>query len=160
MAAGGPAQFAARLAGSNINQESYLATDYLNHFNEIIMIIGLIPEMPCCLEEARSWSPKSYVAHFRESALSNRELAIEAYHRAPAHYRLPFDDTVEAMDRLVVNGLVALEDAAAKGQDGRVAELVLELSSKLQRLIDRASAIIHGHNIYLDQDGIDQILSS
>ena len=48
--------YIARLVrGKNINETSLLATDYLNHFNEIIMLLDMIPSMPECLEDARGW---------------------------------------------------------------------------------------------------------
>src|SRR3546814_1723486 len=34
--------------GKNINQNTLLATDYLNHFNEIIMLLEMLPSMPEC----------------------------------------------------------------------------------------------------------------
>ena len=40
--------------GKNINETTLLATDYLNHFNEIIMVLELVPDMPECLEEAQT----------------------------------------------------------------------------------------------------------
>ena len=51
--------------GKNINQNTLLATDYLNHFNEIIMLLEMVPSMPECYEDAAGWRPKSYAEHFR-----------------------------------------------------------------------------------------------
>jgi hypothetical protein len=42
---------AAALAAANINPQSGLATDYLNHFNEAIMLLEMIPDMPDCVED-------------------------------------------------------------------------------------------------------------
>ncbi|MDP6344006.1 MAG: hypothetical protein QF491_10780, partial [Alphaproteobacteria bacterium] len=63
-----------RLAGTNVNQDTFLATDYLNHFNEIVMLLEMVPDMPEILDEAKEWQPKSYAAHFRDSGLSDAEL--------------------------------------------------------------------------------------
>ena len=60
----------ARLIGTNINEKTLLATDYLNHFNELVMVLDLIPDMPECLEDARGWMPKSYEDHFADSQFS------------------------------------------------------------------------------------------
>jgi hypothetical protein len=38
-----------RLEGTNINQSTLLATDYLNRFNEVVMMIEMIPDMPDCM---------------------------------------------------------------------------------------------------------------
>lgn len=48
-----------RVEGTNICDASLLATDYLNHFNEVVMLIGMIPDMPECLDDAREWRPKT-----------------------------------------------------------------------------------------------------
>ena len=65
--------------GKNIHEETLLATDYLNHFNEIIMLLDMIPSMPECLEDAKAWEPKTYVEHFRDSGFADKDLAIFAY---------------------------------------------------------------------------------
>src|SRR5262249_33673402 len=50
----------ARLRAANINPRTGLATDYLNHFNEAIMLLEMIPDMPECAEDFLSWRPLSY----------------------------------------------------------------------------------------------------
>jgi hypothetical protein len=57
-AAGLPADHA-RLLDANINPVTGLATDYLNHFNEAIMMLELAPEMPDCMEDLSAWRPLS-----------------------------------------------------------------------------------------------------
>src|SRR3546814_16752458 len=69
--------------GTNINATSLLATDYLNHSNEVVMVLELVPDMPEIIEEAAAWPPVTYIQHFAASALSARELAIWAYEKAP-----------------------------------------------------------------------------
>src|SRR5262245_65241881 len=71
--------FAARAKGTNVNERTLLATDYLNHINEIIMLMELIPDAPECLEDCRAWEPKTYVQHFEGSSIADRDLAIAAY---------------------------------------------------------------------------------
>ena len=60
--------------GKNISEISLLATDYLNHFNEIIMMVELIPTTPDCFEDAKSWQPMSYAEHFRTSCFTDKDL--------------------------------------------------------------------------------------
>jgi hypothetical protein len=50
---------AAQLQAANINPRTGLATDYLNHFNEAIMLLEMIPDMPECVEEFLGWQPRS-----------------------------------------------------------------------------------------------------
>src|SRR5471032_3610958 len=73
---------AAELRAANINPRTGLATDYLNHFNEAIMLLEMIPDMPECAEDFLGWQPLSYREHFTASHFRARELAIEAYESA------------------------------------------------------------------------------
>src|SRR3546814_6668569 len=45
--------------GKNINQNTLLATDYLNHFNEIIMLLEMLPSMPECYGDAAERSEEN-----------------------------------------------------------------------------------------------------
>jgi len=147
-----------RVKGTNINEQTLLATDYLNHFNEIVMLLELIPEMPDIFEEARQWAPKSYQEHFRDSAFSDKELAIAAYEHVPAKYRAPFEETVSHMNRVVEVSLGRIGTVLEGGDRVMIAVAVSAASQALQKLIDVASAIIHGAEITLSQDQIDELL--
>src|SRR3982074_3445443 len=82
----GPAAEAwmAKLRAANINPRTGLATDYLNHFNEAIMLLEMIPDIPECSEDFLAWYPLSYAEHFTLSNFRARDLAIEAYESADA----------------------------------------------------------------------------
>ena len=43
-----------RARGSNVNDQTLLATDYLNHFNEVVMLLEMLPDMPEMLDEVKS----------------------------------------------------------------------------------------------------------
>src|SRR5688500_2569618 len=81
----------ARAVGSNVNERSLLATDYLNHINEVVMLLEIVPDAPECLDDCKAWAPLEYAEHFRNSGIADRELAIEAYPHSPPQYKLPFD---------------------------------------------------------------------
>src|SRR5246127_678580 len=82
---------AATLKAANINPRTGLATDYLNHFNEAIMLLEMIPDMPECAEDFLGWHPLSYSEHFTASNFKARDLAIESYEAADAAIRAEFD---------------------------------------------------------------------
>lgn len=146
--------------GKNIHEETLLATDYLNHFNEVIMLVGMISDMPDCLEDAKAWEPKSYEDHFRDSAFTDKDLAILAYENAPPRFRVPFDNTVAQMNDMVAAGVSRIEAALGEGKPDKVADIVQNVSRNLQRLVDTASAIIHGAERAMDQTEIDTMLDS
>ena len=48
---------AKRLEGSNVSPQTFLATDYLNHFNEVVMLLGMLGDMPEMFEDIAAWRP-------------------------------------------------------------------------------------------------------
>lgn len=150
--------FCERARGTNVSDKTLLATDYLNHFNEIIMLMELIPDAPECLEDCRAWEPKSYVQHFQDSSIADRDLAIAAYPYSPPQFRGPFDYVVGEMNRLVSTALPAIEAATEKNDEDR-RRLIVELTvAGLRALVDRASAAIHGDIHAMDQSEIDRLM--
>src|SRR5882724_3420474 len=83
---------AAELRAANINPRTGLATDYLNHFNEAIMLLEMIPDMPECAEDFLGWKPLSYAEHFTASNFKARDVAIAAYDSTDAGIRAAFDN--------------------------------------------------------------------
>ena len=153
----GADDLASRLAASNVNPQTFLATDYLNHFNEVVMLLELVAEAPELIDELVAWHPRSYPEHFAASALADRDLAIAAYQAAPACYRRPFDATVTAMNARVLDAVGRLT-AQIEAGDAAARDLAAVVVADLRRLIDCASAIIHGSVGTLEQDEIDALL--
>ena len=149
-----------RIKGTNIDERTLLATDYLNHFNEIVILVELVPEMPELFSEAQQWQPKSYQDHFRDSTFTDKELAITAYNHVQPEFREPFEATIGRMNRLVDASLAEIEIAIADGSADHLRHLASTASRRLQKLIDVVSAIIHGSAPTMEQSEIDRLLES
>lgn len=146
-----------KVAGSNISSVTLLATDYMNHFNEITMLLEMIPDMPDMFEECLAWQPKSYQQHFLESGFSDKELAVTAYDHVPQRYRQPFEQTIGHMNNLVAKSLEQLE-IHIMTQDAELMRVVVKASvGALQRLGDVAGSIIHGSEATMSQEEIDAL---
>ena len=148
-----------RVRGTNISAQTLLATDYLNHFNEIVMLLEMVADIPECLDDARAWAPKSYQDHFRDSGFSDKDLAVEAYRHVPAVFLVPFESTIRAMDSLVTVSLQRIEAAAGRGDDDALRRVISGACGGLHKLIDVAGAIINGHDAKLEQNEIDRLLA-
>src|SRR5450755_3506456 len=88
---------AALLQAANINPRTGLATDYLNHFNEAVMLLEMVPDIPECAEDFLQWHPLSYAEHFTASNFAARDLAIESYETADVGLRAEFDNITGTM---------------------------------------------------------------
>jgi len=152
-------EYVARVNGTNISAQTLLATDYLNHFNEIVMLLDMIPDMPDMVEECKIWQPKSYKEHFADSSFKDKQLAIEAYDRVPTKFRRPFEETLSQLNTLINGGVSKLEEEIVAGADpGLITEHVKAISRAAQALMDCANAIIHGSDRAMAQVEIDGLL--
>ena len=141
-----PVDLRQRLAGTNINQTTFLATDYLNHFNEIEMLIEMLPSMPECFEDICAWQPKSYESHFSDSGFRDKNLAVLAYQQAPVRIRKRFDAVITNLDRCIIDAIETLKETYEMGVPEHLGVLSETLGTELRQHIDQASAIINGNN--------------
>jgi hypothetical protein len=132
---------AAQLRAANINPRTGLATDYLNHFNEAVMLLEMIPDMPECAEDFLGWHPLTYREHFMASHFKARELAIEAYDSADAMIRAEFDHITTAMTSILTAVGEAMRDAR---QDKIRARLAEQATGWVKPLVALAGGIING----------------
>jgi hypothetical protein len=132
---------AAQLRAANINPRTGLATDYLNHFNEAIMLLEMIPDMPECAEDFLLWYPLSYREHFMASNFKARDLAIEAYDSADAAIRAEFDNITSAMTSILTAVGAAMREAH---QDKTRATLAEQATGWVKPLVALAGGIING----------------
>jgi len=130
---------AAVLRAANINPRTGLATDYLNHFNEAIMLLEMIPDMPECAEDFLTWSPLSYAEHFWASNFKARDLAIEAYELSDA--RIEFDNITSTMTSILTAVGTAMREAR---QDRTRATLAEQATGWVKPLVALAGGIING----------------
>jgi hypothetical protein len=155
-----PESLRARLAGTNINPDTLLATDYLNHFNEIIMMLELVADMPEMLADAKAWKPIGYAEHFRYSQFAERDLAIEVYDLIPEARRKGFEDAIAQTHARIAAAIAELSDALASDPAEHLRRACAAAARDLHRLIDQISVIIHGGAMALDQPDIDGILAA
>jgi hypothetical protein len=135
-----------KLADANINPDSFLATDYLNHFNEIVMLMEMIPDMPELIEDAADWKPKSYPQHFEDSGFQAKGLAIEAYEMAPTVFKAPFEQVCDEMNNLLVSTLSGLMkvNIIERGVSPGAQALIRGRIESVQTMLLKLNQIIHG----------------
>ena len=152
----------AALAAAHINPATGLATDYLNHFNEAIMLLELIPSMPECTDDFLSWEPLSYREHFHQSNFKGRDLAITAYDSADPDIRASFDGLCDTLTSILLAIRDAMTEARREGTRIRLAE---QATDWLKPLVIRAGGVINGGDAAPTADArlqndIDKIMSA
>lgn len=128
----------ALLAAANICPATGLATDYLNHFNEVAMLVDMLGAMPEMVEEILAWRPRSYRDHFHVTGFRERDLAVEAYEAADPGVRGAFDAACAA----IADAILLLQDDLTAGRVDDAAASVR--AAELYDLIAQANACILG----------------
>ena len=131
----------AELRAANINPRTGLATDYLNHFNEAVMLLEMIPDMPECAEDFLAWHPLSYAEHFTASNFKARDLAISAYNSADPIIRAEFDTITDSMTSILKAVSAAMGEAR---QDKTRATLAEQATGWVKPLVMLAGGVING----------------
>ncbi|WP_407048167.1 hypothetical protein [Methyloraptor flagellatus] len=131
------------LAAANINPVTRLATDYLNHFNNVVMLLELVPSMPDFADEVLAWKPASYVEYFATSHFRERELAIAAYGAADRDVRATFEAIIDELDQTMAEAkdLLRKGDPSEPVNAFHIGELV---THRLKPLITEAGGVING----------------
>jgi hypothetical protein len=136
----------ARLIEANINPVTGLATDYLNHFNEAIMMLELAAQMPESVDDFCAWRPVSYCEHFAASRFRERDLAIAAYGQADPALRRRLDELADGM-----NAILLATAAAMRAEPQALGALAQDALTRLRPLVARAGAVIHGAETAADE---------
>jgi hypothetical protein len=142
------------LIAANIVPATGLATDYLNVFNEAVMLFGLLGDMPDMIEELRQWEPLTYEQHFARSGFQAKELAILAYQNADPAIKAPFDTLSEQTCTLLQNAISQAQSLidASTPLDDFIAETTMALQSAIMEL----DGMVHGGTAG-GQDDIDAL---
>jgi len=136
--------FRSHVPGTNINEATLIASDYLNHFHELVMLLEAIGAEPKeFADDLLSWRPLTYEEHFSESGFRDKNLAIAAYRRAPPRIRARFDEAVARLhgEALTIVGDVAAELGKGNARLGKTCE---QAAQRLRVLIDEANSIANG----------------
>lgn len=158
---GPPAVDAVGLAEANINPTTGLATDYLNTFNEAIMLLEMLSSAPEFRDDFLNWRPVSYREHFEKSHLRTRDTAIAAYDCANPYSRACLNDLTGSMTTMLETTRAVLDTEPPPDKASAFAD---EAAAALRLLVARAGAVINGTPYFDDvrapQAAIDDLMKA
>lgn len=135
------------LLAANVNPKTGLATDYLNLFNEAIMLFEMGLDMPDMAEELTEWEPHGYVEHFDKSGFEMKDVVIAAYAEAPRPIRAAFDACCERCQAVFASSIDILlssnvhDDMARADLDSRLRDMKSMVSEMDSHIHGRAKAV-------------------
>ncbi len=84
-----------------VNPSSGLANDFLNQYNEILLLVENLPVLlPEMVEELLAWKPKTYKEYFTQSNLPGADIAIKLYGHLDKRFVKLFEAEVSAINHL------------------------------------------------------------
>lgn len=129
------------LARGNINPRTGLATDYLNHFNEVLMLLELLPGAPEFAADILTWQPLNYHDYFVTSHFKDRKLALLAYEAADPMARQTLEEIADTMNDFLLSTLDSLRGDLSPEAAGAIGT---SAAVWLKPLVARAGAVING----------------
>ncbi len=135
----------AHTEGTNVNSNTLLTTDYLNHFNEVVMMLELLPSAPAEMAaDLANWQHQTYEEHFSESGFRDKSLAIAAYRNAPEPVKHDFDMAIADLEQETVLCLRDVQSKLDAGDQAGLTGLCSEKVPELQEMIGHVAGIING----------------
>ena len=134
-----------RLNGSNVNAETLLTTDYLNHFSAMLMLLEMLPtDPPTFAGDILAWEPKTYAEHLRESGFRESKLAIICYEHADKDTRIAFDKIVSQLDSHTNFIIDRLNLSLSNENTEEVQQICEDAIPQMKQLIEQAASIVNG----------------
>ena len=128
------------LSAANIHPETGLATDYLTHVNEVVMLLDMLPDMPDCEDEVLAWEPAGYAEHFQRTGFAAKDLAISAYDAVPADLKAFFETMIARLNVMIASA----QDVVNSDQPDRFEKARALVQENIQPLLQAAGGAIHG----------------
>lgn len=130
-----------------INPASGIANDYLNVFNEVLLLIENLPILlPELMEDLEQWQPISYRDYFSKSPLPGSEKALAVYENIDPGFRDKFEAKIAEVAEIARSGrdaIRAIQEQTGSLQADGVAEECSELATKLRRALMEATDMVN-----------------
>lgn len=146
-------------ARTGVDAVTGLATDFLNQFNEVSMLLDMIVDDPTLIEDLEAWRARDYVAHFAASGFADRHLVLEAYELSPPLTRRRFDALCGELADVLAQGLAFLSNCRAAGADAAVPSVAQALGAEVRQHLGRLDTLIHAGHMRPTQARVDSMFA-
>jgi len=134
-------------AAALVNPASGIANDYLNHFNEVLLLIENLPTLlPEMLDELLEWKPVTYREYFAKSQLPGSVRALQIYDGLDENFRRDFESIIDGINAMALASIEVIR--AHRSQTGdldpsRVSEFCENASSAIRSALNRAADLVN-----------------
>ena len=150
-------EIAQALTAINVNLSTGFATNYLNHYVEILLLLEMLPSMPECLDDIGLWKPIDYAEHVRQSGLPHSELVLEAFEHSDSKRKDALRDVTNEVDMEVLRYINQAQQAAALGDNEQTSAIARETKEVLTPMLEKISSVICSPN-FLAEEPMDDFV--
>jgi hypothetical protein len=129
---------------SLVNPLTGLANDYLNVYNEILLLLEFLPSMPEMTDDALAWQPRGYCEYFEQSSIPGARAALQAYDRVDPAVRARFEAILARLTEIALRAQRTL--AAESGRPdypGSIAKSCAETADAMRAGLAYVSRLIN-----------------
>ena len=135
-----------------VNPSSGLANDFLNQYNEILLLVENLPILlPEMVDELLAWNPKTYKEYFSQSNLPGADIAIKIYGHLDKRFVKLFEAEISAINHLAWKSIELISEKRKEIVEMHAEDIddyCQKMSSRLRSAIDRASELVnHGWDL-------------
>ncbi len=132
-----------------VNPASGIANDYLNQYNEILLLVENMPILlPDMIDDLLSWKPKTYKDYFDSSPLPGSQSAIYIYQALTSAFREKFESHIEGINTFANTAISVIgiqRDQSEELFPQYIEEFCEQISKTLRTEIEKANDIVnHG----------------
>jgi len=134
-------------AAALVNPASGIANDYLNHFNEVLLLIENLPTLlPEMLDELLEWKPVTYREYFAKSQLPGSARALQIFDGLDETFRRDFESIIDGINAMALASIEVIR--AHRSQTGdldpsRVSDFCENASSAIRSALNRAADLVN-----------------
>ena len=135
-------EVAQALSAINVNLSTGFATNYLNHYVEILLLLEMLPSMPEGIEDILLWKPIDYAEHVRQSGLPKSELVLEAFEHSNPKRKDMLRDVTNEVDTEVLRYIDQAQKAVALGDNEQTSAISSQAKEVLTPMLEKVSGVI------------------
>jgi hypothetical protein len=135
-------------ASNLVNPSSGIANDFLNQYNEVLLLVENLPVLlPEMVAELLSWKKKTYEEYFETSPLPGGDIAIKIYHSLNKDFRRRFESVTDKINNISETAIDVIGRRYLENNCDLDAEDVeifcQDISKKLRDEIENATKIVN-----------------
>lgn len=134
-------------ASNLVNPSSGIANDFLNQYNEVLLLVENLPVLlPEMVEELLAWKRKSYEEYFVASPLPGGDIAIKIYSKLDSAFKSKFETQIERINKVADKAVAVIAERERASEELNAEDIEAfcgQISKKLREEIEKAAKLVN-----------------